>query len=106
MVDRELAVGQADYCLEQVQGSVTRAGAVASGVEDYYLRGAEASGTWIGDGMRALGVGGVVDALRLDREYVQESVLFGYGVHAARRSYVGAQGRAQAQYGTPARQQT
>lgn len=63
----KLAVGQADYYLEQAQGSVTRAGAVASGVEDYYLHGAEAPGEWIGDGTRALGLGGTVDALRLDR---------------------------------------
>ena len=35
----KLAVGQADYYLEQAQGSVTRAGAVSSGVEDYYLGG-------------------------------------------------------------------
>ena len=36
----KLAVGQAGYYLEQAQGSVTRAGAVSSGVEDYYLGGA------------------------------------------------------------------
>ena len=63
----KLAVGQADYYLEQAQGSVTRAGAVSSGVEDYYLSGAEAPGVWVGDGVRALGLGGTVDALRLDR---------------------------------------
>src|SRR3954447_5898141 len=63
----KLAVGQADYYLEQAQGSVTRAGAVSSGVEDYYLGGGEAAGVWVGDGVRALGLGGTVDALRLDR---------------------------------------
>jgi conjugative relaxase-like TrwC/TraI family protein len=63
----KLAVGQADYYLEQAQGSVTRPGAVASGVEDYCLRGLEAPGTWVGSGTRALGLGGTVDALRLDR---------------------------------------
>ena len=63
----KLAVGQADYYLAQAQGSVTRAGAVASGVEDYYLGGGEAAGVWVGDGVRALGLGGTVDALRLDR---------------------------------------
>ena len=63
----KLAVGQADYYLEQAQGSVTRAGAVSSGVEDYYLGGSEAAGVWVGDGVRALGLGGTVDALRLDR---------------------------------------
>src|SRR3954470_16253995 len=63
----KLAVGQAGYYLEQAHGSVTRAGAVRSGVEDYYLGGPEAAGTWIGDGVRALGLAGEVDALRLDR---------------------------------------
>jgi conjugative relaxase-like TrwC/TraI family protein len=63
----KLAVGQADYYLEQAQGSVTRAGAVSSGVEDYYLGGSEAAGVWVGDGVRALGLGGTVDAHRLDR---------------------------------------
>jgi hypothetical protein len=32
----KLAVGQADYYLEQARGRTTRARAVASGVEDYY----------------------------------------------------------------------
>ena len=63
----KLAVGQADYYLEQAHGSVTRSGAVSSGVEDYYLRGPEAPGSWIGSGVRALGLDGGVDALRLDR---------------------------------------
>jgi conjugative relaxase-like TrwC/TraI family protein len=63
----KLAVGQAGYYLQQAQGSVTRAGSVASGVEDYYLSRAEAAGQWVGDGVRAPGLGGTVDALRLDR---------------------------------------
>jgi conjugative relaxase-like TrwC/TraI family protein len=63
----KLAVGQAEYYLEQAQGSVTRAGSVSSGVEDYYLSGPEAAGVWVGDGVRGLGLGGTVDALRLDR---------------------------------------
>ena len=63
----KLAVGQADYYLEQAQGAVTRAGSVRSGVEDYYLGGPEAAGAWIGDGAPALGFVGVVDAARLDR---------------------------------------
>ena len=50
----KLAVGQADYYLEQAHGSVTRAGAVASGVEDYYLSGSEPAGVWVGDGVPAL----------------------------------------------------
>src|SRR3954452_24477440 len=61
------AVGQAGYYLEQAQGSVTRAGALRSGVEDYYLGGAEAAGGWTGDGARALGLAGEGDAIRLDR---------------------------------------
>src|SRR3954469_13849884 len=63
----KLAVGQADYYLEQAHGSVTHAGAVRSGVEDYYLGGPEAPGAWIGDGARPLGLVGQVDAGRLDR---------------------------------------
>jgi conjugative relaxase-like TrwC/TraI family protein len=63
----KLAVGQADYYLEQAQGGVTRAGAVSTGVEDYYLRGPEVSGSWVGSGTRALGLDGTVDAPRLDR---------------------------------------
>ena len=35
----KLAVGQSEYYLEQAIGSVTRAVAVSSGVEDYYLGG-------------------------------------------------------------------
>ncbi len=63
----KLATGQADYYLEQAQGSVTRAGAVSSGVEDYYLGGPEASGEWIGAGAEALGLTGKVDATALTR---------------------------------------
>src|SRR3954468_19024957 len=63
----KLAVGQAGYYLEQAQGSVTRAGALRSGVEDYYLGGAEAAGVWPGDGARALGLAGEVGATPLDR---------------------------------------
>jgi len=63
----KLAVGHADDYLEQAQGSVTRAGAVSSGVEDYYLGGPEAPGSWVGSGSRGLGLDGTVDAVRLDR---------------------------------------
>src|SRR4051812_1807482 len=63
----KLAVGQADYYVEQAHGSVTRAGALRSGVEDYYLGGPEAAGVWVGDGVRALGLDGDVDATRLER---------------------------------------
>jgi hypothetical protein len=51
----KLAAGQAGYYLEQAQGTVTHAGAVSSGVEDYYLRGPEAAGVWVGSGTRSLG---------------------------------------------------
>src|SRR4051794_21729550 len=63
----KLAAGQAGYYLEQAHGSVTRAGAVRTGVEDYYLGAPEAAGEWVGDGGSALGLGGAVDATRLDR---------------------------------------
>src|SRR4051812_37962440 len=63
----KLAVGQADYYLEQAHAPVTRAGSVRSGVEDYYLGGPEASGAWIGSGTRPLDLQGNVDANRLDR---------------------------------------
>ena len=51
----KLAVGQAGYYLEQAHGSVTRAGALRSGVEDYYLGGPEAAGVWVGDGRAGSG---------------------------------------------------
>jgi hypothetical protein len=62
----ELAVGQAGYYLDQAQTMVSRARAVSSGVEDYYLGGPEAPGTWTGNGAR-LGLDGRVNAARLDR---------------------------------------
>jgi hypothetical protein len=61
----KLAVGQAEYYLDQAVRPVTRTGAVRSGVEDYHLAGVEAAGGWAG--ARRLGLGGEVDALRLDR---------------------------------------
>jgi conjugative relaxase-like TrwC/TraI family protein len=63
----KLATGQAGYYLEQAHGSVTRATAVSSGVEDYYLGGPEASGEWVGAGGVALGLRGTVNATELDR---------------------------------------
>jgi conjugative relaxase-like TrwC/TraI family protein len=63
----KLATGQADYYLEQAHGAVTRATAVSSGVEDYYLGGPEASGEWVGAGGAALGLRGPVNATELDR---------------------------------------
>jgi conjugative relaxase-like TrwC/TraI family protein len=63
----KLAVGQIEYYLDQALGSVSRAGALSSGVEDYYLGGPEAAGVWVGAGSAALGLDGEVDAVRLDR---------------------------------------
>ena len=62
-----LALGQAAYYLDQAHGPVTRTGAVSSGVEDYYLGGHEAPGTWLGAGAAALGLAGNVAAVPLDR---------------------------------------
>jgi hypothetical protein len=51
----KLAAGQAGYYLEQAHGPVTRAAAVSSGVEDYYLGGPEAGGEWLGVGRISIG---------------------------------------------------
>ena len=61
----KLSAGQARYYLDQAGGPVTAAGALTSGVEDYYLGGPEAAGRWLGRGARALGLDGRVqdDAL-------------------------------------------
>ena len=61
----KLSAGQARYYLDQAAGPVTAAGALASGVEDYYLGGPEAAGRWLGRGAWALGLDGRVqdDAL-------------------------------------------
>src|SRR3954453_12655378 len=63
----KLATGQAEYYLEQAHGSVTRAAAVSSGVEDYYLGGPEADGIWAGAAAGTLGLRGTVGARELDR---------------------------------------
>jgi conjugative relaxase-like TrwC/TraI family protein len=68
----KLATGQAEYYLEQAHGSVTRAAAVSSGVEDYYLGGPEADGIWAGAGAAALGLRGTVGARELDRVLIGE----------------------------------
>jgi conjugative relaxase-like TrwC/TraI family protein len=61
----KLSAGQARYYLDQAGGPVTAAGALTSGVEDYYLGGPEAAGRWLGRGAQALGLDGRVqdDAL-------------------------------------------
>src|SRR3954451_11826243 len=63
----KLAVGHADYYLEQARGPTTRTRAVASGVEDYYLGGPEAAGEWIGGGTAMLGLRGEVGGDDLHR---------------------------------------
>ena len=63
----KIAVGQADYYLEQARGSTTRTRAVSSGVEDYYLEGPEPDGEWMGDGSALLGLHGQGDGDELHR---------------------------------------
>ena len=63
----KIAVGQADYYLEQADGPTTRTRAVASGVEDYYLGRPEAAGEWIGGGAALLGLRGEVGGDELHR---------------------------------------
>src|SRR5688500_5975662 len=63
----KIAVGQADYYLEQADAPTTRTRAVASGIEDYYLGGPDPAGEWIGDGAELLGLRGEVDRDDLHR---------------------------------------
>ncbi len=63
----KLAVGHADYYLEQARRATTRARAVASGVEDYYVGGPEPAGEWIGGGAALLGLRGEVGGDELHR---------------------------------------
>ena len=63
----KLAVGQADYYLEQARGRVDRASSVGSGVEDYYVGGTEAPGYWIGLGSESAGAVGTVEREALVR---------------------------------------
>jgi conjugative relaxase-like TrwC/TraI family protein len=63
----KLAIGQEGYYLEQAQGRVDRASSVGSGVEDYYVQGAEAPGYWLGAGADRLDAIGVVDRQSLTR---------------------------------------
>ena len=63
----KIAVGHADYYLEQAHGPVTRTRAVTSGVDDYYLSGPEPAGEWIGDGAALLSLRGQVDGEELQR---------------------------------------
>ena len=63
----KIAVGQADYYLEQARGPTTRTRAVSSGIEDYYVGGPEPDGEWMGDGAALLGQDGQVDGDELHR---------------------------------------
>src|SRR4051794_33342389 len=63
----KLALGHADYYLEQARRATTRARAVASGVEDYYVGGSEPAGEWIGGGGALLGLRGEVGRHELHR---------------------------------------
>jgi conjugative relaxase-like TrwC/TraI family protein len=58
----KLAVGQADYYLDQAGGRLSRASSVGSGVEDYYASGPEAAGRWVGNGCSSLRLAGPVAA--------------------------------------------
>src|SRR3954468_18384733 len=53
----KLANGQADYYLSLAGARVDRSGSVSSGVEDYYVGGAEPPGRWGGGGGGRLGGG-------------------------------------------------
>jgi conjugative relaxase-like TrwC/TraI family protein len=83
----KLAAGHADYYLEQARGPVTRATAVSSGVEDYYVGGPEAAGEWAGGGSALLALRGTVDADSLHRVLAGEHPRSGLalGRHAATR---------------------
>jgi conjugative relaxase-like TrwC/TraI family protein len=59
--------GQERYYVDQAIGRVSAAAAVASGVEDYYVRGGEPAGRWIGGGARRLGLDGLVRPEDLER---------------------------------------
>jgi conjugative relaxase-like TrwC/TraI family protein len=62
----KLSAGQAKYYLEQGEVRVDAIESIGDGLEEYYAGGAEARGTWIGSGGKALGPSGPVegDALR------------------------------------------
>src|SRR3954470_4096588 len=57
----KLGVGQAKYYLDQAQMPMSRASAVSSGVEDYYVGGSESAGRWCGRSVARLGLVGEVD---------------------------------------------
>src|SRR5215211_1195232 len=61
----KLGAGNHGYYLEQAEEPVTGATAVTTGVEDYYLSGAEAPGRWLGAGCAELGLQGIVNEAQL-----------------------------------------
>jgi hypothetical protein len=63
----KLGKGQEEYYLEQAHGRIDRVTSVSSGVEDYYVAGAEPDGVWLGNGRSALGLSGSVTAAKLRR---------------------------------------
>ena len=63
----KLGRGQERYYVDQAHGPVSAAAAVASGVEDYYVRGAEPAGRWLGAGAGQLGLDGLVRTEALER---------------------------------------
>jgi conjugative relaxase-like TrwC/TraI family protein len=63
----KLAAGQAKHYLDQAEGRVDVVSSVAGGLEDYYVGGLEASGEWLGQAARELGLGGLVEGESLRR---------------------------------------
>jgi hypothetical protein len=63
----KLGAGQEGYYLDHAEPSPSAAAAVASGVEDYYLRGREPAGRWMSAGAARLGLDGLVGAVQLER---------------------------------------
>jgi conjugative relaxase-like TrwC/TraI family protein len=62
----KLAADQAKYYLDHADMRVDVVDSVGGGLEEYYVGGREAAGTWLGDGAVRLRLEGVVegDALR------------------------------------------
>jgi conjugative relaxase-like TrwC/TraI family protein len=61
----KLAGGQAKYYLDQAGMPMSRASAVSSGAEDYYVGGSEPAGRWIGRSAAQLGLSGDIDGADL-----------------------------------------
>ena len=60
----KLANGQADYYLNLAGTRVARSASVATGVEDYYVGGAEPPGRWGGELAAEVGLEGEVSPRR------------------------------------------